>query len=723
MIFSINTKLLLKRKSIYDKFLYEMNLECIKGIITDNLAIQIDLTQLKSWNLNTGFTAFSLTKWAGAISDNINLIDFGLTEFDNGRTNIIWSGITLRPADTLFSMYRIGYNKVVNPSTGNTSGYTATTEYSGYTISGVTGASATTGNYFDLNGGYLQGFFKLDGYNYELLPPRYNYGITIETLVYLHPNSHGIFFMMGLRAEDKYNPYFSGETITGATNTNNPYFSAEVISGVTNISTGVTTSLSNYLNGYESKKILKKAFRSFEDRYETRYIELPATGSTKNNVIAFELTEDKKIAYKYVDNNGLIVTNSSVATITGITGFTMIDIAFLPNYFVELPSLLICEPQRLGKLIFYVNGRAIWIIHDFPEYYFSALSNDKEKQIGVPYSISWGGGSFGLKNSWHYDYQTYILYKDQDTNYINNNFFVEPDPIATECYTPPTGNTYLSGLTLSADTTTFKIIDKCTGANNPVTVMRIQYTGTTGNSAHSYFVKFNHPITVLSNREYEINLAMLNNGFFKQNSNNRISILVYSNDVDVNIHQESQYVLPLNESYILKLLGLGLHPFTDKQEYEYMLNGIMYFGVSGLPVHLRYLLLQGLDKWGIPVESFLSGEDVWLPLNTKFSIEDNTGKKQVNIGLLIESDHDFNSNAPLFFNDFTYRGADILVQDHRKDNLLIQENFDSSFIGGIQKLRVYNNALTSPEILHNALIEAKSKPTMHVTKGGRIIYR
>ena len=123
------------------------------------------------------------------------------------------------------------------------------------------------------------------------------------------------------------------------------------------------------------------------------------------------------------------MTNKSVATVTA-TGFTMIDMVFLPNYFVELPSLLICEPQRIGKLIFYINGRAIWIIHEFPEYYFSALSNDKEKQIGVPYSISWGGGSFGLKNSWHYDYQTYILYKDQDTNYINNNFFVEPDPIA-----------------------------------------------------------------------------------------------------------------------------------------------------------------------------------------------------------------------------------------------------------------------------------------------------
>ena len=115
--------------SIYDKFLYEMNLECLNGIVTDNLAIQIDLTQLKSWNLNTGFTAFSLTKWAGAVSDNINLIDFGLTEFDNGRTNKMWSGITITPADTLFSMYRVGYNVVQNPTTVIQVVYTATTTF------------------------------------------------------------------------------------------------------------------------------------------------------------------------------------------------------------------------------------------------------------------------------------------------------------------------------------------------------------------------------------------------------------------------------------------------------------------------------------------------------------------------------------------------------------------------------------------------------------------
>jgi hypothetical protein len=46
------------------------------------------------------------------------------------------------------------------------------------------------------------------------------------------------------------------------------------------------------------------------------------------------------------------------------------------------------------------------------------------------------------------------------------------------------------------------------------------------------------------------------------------------------------------------------------------------------------------------------------------------------------------------------------------------------FIGGIQKLRVYNQGLTPAEILHNALMEAKFNPFLNlkVSKGGRIIY-
>jgi hypothetical protein len=137
-----------------------MNLNCLKNtIITDNLAIQIDLTDLESWNLNTDFTSVSLTAWDGAVSDNLNLLDFGLTAYDNGRTDRMYSGITFTPQDTKLTLYRVGYN------TGQTA-FAGETQYDGFEITGITGSNV--GNHFILDGGYLQGFFKLKDYTYEL---------------------------------------------------------------------------------------------------------------------------------------------------------------------------------------------------------------------------------------------------------------------------------------------------------------------------------------------------------------------------------------------------------------------------------------------------------------------------------------------------------------------------------------------------------------------------
>jgi len=617
-----------------------MNLNCLSNIITDNLAIHIDLTNINSWiNFNTGLTAFSLTKWNNAISDNITLIDFGLTGFDNGRTNLMWSGITITLNDTKFSMHRIGYNNVLNPTTGQTSGSTITTQFDLYPMS-ATSATGGSLNYFDLNGGYLQGFFKLNEYNYELFPARYNNGITIETLLYLYSNSYGIFYMMGARAEDKYNSYFSGETITGIT------------------TTGITTSLDNYLNAIVETETIKNSFGSYENRMETTYTESNPINNITNNAIAFGLDTEKKLYYKYINNDGSIITNTSPVAINN-TGFTIITITFTPNNFIDDPDLIECAVQRTGKLIFYVNGRANWIIKEFPEFYFKEFTNDKEKQIGVPYSISWGGGSFGLKHSWHYDYQTYGLYNSQDTTYINDNFFVEADPIQTECYIPPTGNTYLEGLSLSADTTTFAIIDECNPETEiPITVMRIEHTG---NTATTYFIKFNQPVSVLSNRNYIVDLSLYNDNFFNRNSINNAYILVYSNTVDISIIESINYTM-----------GSG-----------------------------------------------------WKPLKCVFRTEDNSGQHFVNIGILIETTSSFNLNTPLFIKDFIYTAPDILVQDQRKNDLLIEQNFNSGFIGGIQKLRIYDRAFTSPEVLHNAYWEANNNPDLNliVNKGGRIIYR
>ena len=678
-----------------------MNLECLNDIITNNLAIQIDLTKLKSWDLNSGLTSYSLTKWSGAISDNINLFDFGLTGFDNGRTNVMWSGITIKPNDTLFSMYRIGYNNVINPTIEETSGITVTTEY--MSMSAIT--SGVSGNYFELDGGYLQGFFKLGGYNYELLPTRYGAGITIETLLLLNPDSQGIFYMMGARAEDKYNQHFSGETITG------------------NTVVGVTSSLDNYLDAFESYESLKNAFRSPEEMMETKHRETSPINNIKNNVIAFEITNDKKLAYKYVNNNGLVITNTSPSPINPTTGWTIITMSFTPNIILN-ENELECSPQRIGKLIFYVNGRANWIIKDFPEFYFNGFKNDNEKQLSVPYSISWGGGSFGLAESWHYDYQTYVIYNNNNQKYINDNFLVEPDPIPSECYTPPTGDTYLNGLILSADSNTFSYVDECyPDTEHPLTALCIEYTGGTGNT---YFIKFLQPISVLSNRDYVVNLSLYNNNLFNPLYENKVSVLIYSDEVDINVVDDVEYVYPLTPEYIMRQQMLGEHPFPDREEYQWVVDGIMYYGETGFPVTQENALIVGYKRPNSDIiYHATTGNDNWLPLKSTFRTPDNSGQKFVYLGLLIETNGELISGGTMFINDFTYTASDILVQDERKSGLTIEQNFDSSFYGGIQKLRIYDRAFTSQEILHNAIFESKSDLTKNilVNKGGRIIYR
>jgi len=54
---------------------------------------------------------------------------------------------------------------------------------------------------------------------------------------------------------------------------------------------------------------------------------------------------------------------------------------------------------RRGLLKLYVNGYLFMILEDFEEIIPHELQTEKEKQIGVPFNISWGGGTQGLRES------------------------------------------------------------------------------------------------------------------------------------------------------------------------------------------------------------------------------------------------------------------------------------------------------------------------------------
>ena len=68
-------------------------------------------------------------------------------------------------------------------------GYTQSpnTRFSGLTAQTlyniVTQTASTIGQYYELYGGYLQGFYQLWGYDYKVLPERMNKGWTVEMLL------------------------------------------------------------------------------------------------------------------------------------------------------------------------------------------------------------------------------------------------------------------------------------------------------------------------------------------------------------------------------------------------------------------------------------------------------------------------------------------------------------------------------------------------------------
>lgn len=67
---------------------------------------------------------------------------------------------------------------------------------------------------------------------------------------------------------------------------------------------------------------------------------------------------------------------------------------------VQLNERWLLEKEyRMGKLKVYVNGKIFQTFDNIEEIIPRALDTEKERQVGVPYNISWGGGTQGLHDN------------------------------------------------------------------------------------------------------------------------------------------------------------------------------------------------------------------------------------------------------------------------------------------------------------------------------------
>jgi hypothetical protein len=177
-------------------------------------------------------TISSLVSWTGATNTGYTFSTIGLTGIDNGLVTFEkLSGDTSNQA----LLSALTGTTLVIPSGDTRMHFTRVTGTTGnyiYPIDIVPSISGNAGTYAQFCGGFYQGYYKIDGSTYQVLPTRVHEAWTAQfwlkrdsgpcsgntgtTLNDTYPENSGIFFYMGTRAENKFWNRFEGAD-TGCT--------------------------------------------------------------------------------------------------------------------------------------------------------------------------------------------------------------------------------------------------------------------------------------------------------------------------------------------------------------------------------------------------------------------------------------------------------------------------------------------------------------------------
>lgn len=240
----------LKLRLVYDEY-WDMEISSDETYLTpsstilsgSSLGAYIDFGSSASYSTGStsADTVYSLVSWDGAYNSGATLNDIGLTGYDNGLltyvkasgdtgntvlvSGITGSTLTIPSGDTRLKMTRVTGSTTLFSGLSGTTGYT-------YPISIVPAQPFVNdiGQYAQFCGGFYQGYYKLDNFDYQTLPSRVPKswtaefwlnkssctGVTGTTLNDTHPDNKGFIFYLGTRAENKYWNKFDGLN-TGST--------------------------------------------------------------------------------------------------------------------------------------------------------------------------------------------------------------------------------------------------------------------------------------------------------------------------------------------------------------------------------------------------------------------------------------------------------------------------------------------------------------------------
>ena len=136
-----------------------------------------------------------------------------------------------------------------------------------------------------------------------------------------------------------------------------------------------------------------------------------------DNALGFRITDDGRIGYRLLSFTGKCETNSlgEDVYVSGVTVeesyseaglvnpdmWSCIVIRYVTDYKTDCE--LEVTKQRKGRLMFYINSKLKYVVEEFDEFIGRRLNEYKDKQLGVPFNFSLGGGTQGLVESQTFD--------------------------------------------------------------------------------------------------------------------------------------------------------------------------------------------------------------------------------------------------------------------------------------------------------------------------------
>lgn len=137
----------------------------------------------------------------------------------------------------------------------------------------------------------------------------------------------------------------------------------------------------------------------------------------ENNALGFKINNDGSISYRYLSTCCELIEESSMPNVINNNEWANIHIKIVRkgnDLSDECDSYY--KPNKM-QIYVYVNGYLKLVSKELPELHLKRLDDNSERQEGVPYSLSIGGGTQGLSERImldYYDRTDYILPIEQN---------------------------------------------------------------------------------------------------------------------------------------------------------------------------------------------------------------------------------------------------------------------------------------------------------------------